>query len=154
MYKKEKMNLKKENGNKEWRKRVFEIDLKNIYDMKNIQNNGVNNIDEINLLHYILNPSTRSKNINYNYSPILHGCINTHRVRGKYILLRILLDTGYSYTIVTRKLMLKLKNTKYSIMQWKTQAANTSSNHKSKIHFTFHETSATVTWNYHVDDSA
>ena len=61
-----------------WRKRAFENELKNIYDMKilkstnRIHDNKLNKIYECNLLHDILNPSKRTKNINFHYSPILH----------------------------------------------------------------------------------
>ena len=52
--------------------------LKNIYYMKKIHDNNVNIIPEFNLLHDIINYSKRNKSYNYNYYPILHGCINTH----------------------------------------------------------------------------
>ena len=48
-----------------------------------INENGVNKIYECNLLNDILNPSTRAKNLNIHYSPILHGCINTQNGRAK-----------------------------------------------------------------------
>ena len=50
---------------------------KDIYDIYDI--NDVNDLSEFNVLHDILNPSKHIKIINYNYSPILHGCINTRR---------------------------------------------------------------------------
>ena len=49
--------------------------------MNCIHNNDVNKISECNLLHDILNPSKRTKNINNNYSPILHVCMNTRKGR-------------------------------------------------------------------------
>ena len=52
--------------------------------MNNIHDNDVNNKDEFNLLHDILNTFKRTKNTNYRYSPILNGCTNTRRDRGKY----------------------------------------------------------------------
>ena len=63
-------------------KHVFESKLKK-YDIKRpngvyfIHDNEVNKIAEFNLLHDILNPSTRTKYINIHYSPVLHGCMNT-----------------------------------------------------------------------------
>ena len=44
--------------------------------MTRIHNNEVNNITERNLLHDIINPPKRTKNLNSHYSPILHGCMN------------------------------------------------------------------------------
>ena len=74
---------------KKWRlelhKRVFECELKNTYDieiqndMTRIHDNKVNNISEWNLLHDILNPPKPKKNLNIQYSPILHGCMNTKK---------------------------------------------------------------------------
>ena len=51
--------------------------LKIEIDMTRIQNNGVKNITECNLLHDISNPPKRAKNLNIHYSPILHLCMNT-----------------------------------------------------------------------------
>ena len=64
---------------------MIESKLKYIYDMKIL--NGINHIDdkkvdhtaEWNLPHGILNYYKRTKNINSHYSPIIHGCMNTHR---------------------------------------------------------------------------
>ena len=65
-----------------------------------IHNNEVNNIVERNLLHEIINPLKRAKNLNSHYSPILHGCMNTRHVRVKFMNFCILLDIGYSSAIV------------------------------------------------------
>ena len=55
--------------------------------------NEVNKISECNLLHDILNPSKRTKNLNSHYSTILHGCINTQKVRAKFKNFCILLES-------------------------------------------------------------
>ena len=55
-----------------------------------IHDNKVKNIAECNLLHDIINPPKRAKNINIYYSPILHGCKNTRKVRAKFKNFRIL----------------------------------------------------------------
>ena len=47
--------------------------------MNRVQDNKVKKIYEQNLLHDILNPSKRTKNINSHYSTILHGCRNTRK---------------------------------------------------------------------------
>ena len=47
--------------------------------MNCIHDNEVNNISEFNILHGILNPYKRTKNINIYYSTILHGCMNTKK---------------------------------------------------------------------------
>ena len=52
---------------KEWRKRVFESEFENMYDIENqnginrIHDNEVNKIAECNLLHDIINPYKRTK---------------------------------------------------------------------------------------------
>ena len=54
----------------ELRKHAFECELKHIYgfenknDMTHIHDNEVNNISECNLLHDIINPHRRAKNVN------------------------------------------------------------------------------------------
>ena len=73
-----------------------------------INDNEVNKIDEWNLLHDIINPPKRTKNLNRYYSPILHGCMNTRNGRAKFKNFWILLESGYSSTIVTGKLVEKL----------------------------------------------
>ena len=65
-----------------WRKRAFEIKLKNTYDIKipnvmtRIHGEKVNKITECNLIHDIINPSKRTKISNIHKYPILHGCMN------------------------------------------------------------------------------
>ena len=65
-----------------------------------IHNNKINHIDEFNLLHDILNPNKLKKQLNIHYSPILHGWMNTRKVKAKCKNFRILLGSGCSYTIV------------------------------------------------------
>ena len=67
--------------------------------------NEVNKISECNLLHDILNPSKRTKNLNSHYSTILHGWINTHKGRAEFKNFRILLDSEYSPTILMGRLI-------------------------------------------------
>ena len=68
MYELDKSSL--DDFHKEWCNREFESELKNIYNMKilndmnHIHNKEGNNIYELNLLHDISNPSKRTKNIN------------------------------------------------------------------------------------------
>ena len=52
--------------------------------MNNIHDNGINIIAELNLLHDILNLPKHTKYVNYDYSPIIHGCMRTCRDRGIY----------------------------------------------------------------------
>ena len=51
--------------------------------MNPIHDNEVNNIAEWNLLHDMINPSKRTKNINSNYSHILNGCMNICKGKSK-----------------------------------------------------------------------
>ena len=55
-----------------------------------------------------------------------------------------------------RRLVLKLYLEKYSVMQWHTQAGNSTTNIKGIVDFTFFSLSTThvVTYKWNVDDSA
>ena len=66
------MSLDKNKENIEWRKRAFECEPKNEYEIE-IQNgmtcihkNKVNKLAEYNLIHDILNPPKNTKNSNIN----------------------------------------------------------------------------------------
>ena len=97
---------------KEQCKRAFESEIKDyikILDIMNrIYDNKVNNIAQCNLLHNIINPSKRTKNINIHYSPILHGYMNTRKGKENFKIFRILLDIGYSSNILMTSLITKL----------------------------------------------
>ena len=101
-----------------------------------MHNNEVNNIAECNLLHDIINPPRRAKNLNRHYSPILHGCMNTIRVKSNFKNFRIILDSGCSSMIVIGVLVKKLGLEKDAPMQWNTQAGNITTNLEVKIYFT------------------
>ena len=58
--------------------------IKNKNDMTRIHDKEVNKISEYNLLHDIINPPTRTKKLNNHYSHILHGCMNTRKVKDKF----------------------------------------------------------------------
>ena len=68
--------------------------------MAHIRDKEVNNIDEQNLLHDIINPPKRTKNVDSHYSPILYGCMNNRKSKAKFKNFRILLDSGRSSMIV------------------------------------------------------
>ena len=82
--------------------------------------------------------------------------MNTRKGRVRFKNYRILLDSVCSYTIVTRRLVQKLRPRKDDVMQWQTQAGNITTNLKVNVDFTLPALSANnvVTWNCHVDDSA
>ena len=52
--------------------------------MNCIQDNKVNHIYECYLLHDIINPPKRTKNLNSHYSPILHVFNNTRKGKLKF----------------------------------------------------------------------
>ena len=52
--------------------------------MTRMHNNEVKNIPECNLLHDIINPPKRGRNLNSHYSPILHGCMKTRKSKAKF----------------------------------------------------------------------
>ena len=82
--------------------------------------------------------------------------MNTRKVRLKFKNFRILLDSGFSSTIVIGRLVEKHTLEKYAVMQQHTQVVNITTNLKVKVDFTLPSISATntVTWKFHLDDSA
>ena len=77
--------------------------------MNCINGNKVNKISEFILLHDMINPSKRTKDINSHYYPILHVCVNTQKGKENFNNFRILLDSGCSFTIVMISLIENLK---------------------------------------------
>ena len=82
--------------------------------------------------------------------------MNTRKGRTKLKNFRIILDSGCSSTIVTRRLVEKLNPEKYAVMQWKTQAGNITNNLKVNVDFTLPALIATdvMKWKCHVYESA
>ena len=82
--------------------------------------------------------------------------MNIRRGRGQFNNFQILLNIGFSSTIVMGRLVEKLKLEKYSVTQWKTQAENFTTDLKVKLDFTLHSliTTNDVMWKCNVDDSA
>ena len=121
-----------------------------------INDNEVKNISECNLLHDIINPPERTKNINSHYSPILHGCMSNRKGRAQFKKFLIILDNGCIYTIVTRRILQKLCPEKDAVMKWQIQARNITSNLKVNVDFNLSTISATnvVMCKCNVDDSA
>ena len=72
-----------------------------------MHNNEVKNIAEFNLLHDIINPPKRAKNLNNHYSHIIHGCMNTRKGKAKFKNFRIILYSGFSSTILMGSLVKK-----------------------------------------------
>ena len=124
--------------------------------MNHIHDNVINNIAGLNLPHGILNLSKRTKDVNYDYFPIIHGCMSTCRGRVIHKNAWLLLDRGCSSAVVIMRLMLKLLKTKYPVTQWQIQAGNITTDHKVKIYLTSPDFSVTkhLTWNFCVDDFA
>ena len=124
--------------------------------MTRVHNKKVNKIPECNLLHDIINSSKRTKHLNSHYYPILHACMNTRHGRAKFKSFWILLDSGFSPTILMVRLVEKIHHEKDAVMQRHIQARNITTNHKVKVFFTLTTPSTMnfVTWKCHVDDSA
>ena len=82
--------------------------------------------------------------------------MNTIKGKSKFINLRILLDSGCSYTILMVSLVEKLSPKKYYVIQWHKQDGNIAINLKVEVNFTLPEIIATygVKWKYHVYDSS
>ena len=94
--------------------------IENRNEMIYMYDNEVRNIAEWNLLHDIINPPKRARNINSHYSPIIHVCMNTRKGRAKFQNFRILLDSVYSSMIVMRRLVEKICPEKEAGVQWQT----------------------------------
>ena len=121
-----------------------------------IHDKDVKNIAEYNLLHDIINPPKRAKNINSHYSPITHECMNTRKGRANFKNFQIILDSGCSSKVVMGRLVGKLNPDKDAVIQLNTQALNITSNYKVKLYFALPVLNAmnSVMWKFHVDDSA
>ena len=52
--------------------------------MTRIHKKELKNIAECNLLHDIINPPKRAKNLNSHYSPILQGFMNTRKGKDRF----------------------------------------------------------------------
>ena len=68
-----------------------------------IHDNEVNKIAEFNFLHGIINPTKITKN--RHCSSIIHECINTRKGRENFNNFRILLESGWSSTIIMGSLV-------------------------------------------------
>ena len=112
-------------------------------------------MSEWNLLHDIPNPSKWTKFSDIHYSPIIHGCMNTLKVRSKFKNFWIWLDSGCISTILIKRLIETVNPKRYDAMQWHTQAGNINTYLKVKTDFTLPKLSAMkiVMRNCHVDDS-
>ena len=71
--------------------------------MTRIHDKELNNIAGCNLLHIIINPPKQK--IDFHYSTILYGCMNTKKGRVNFKIFKILLNIGYSSTIVIGNLV-------------------------------------------------
>ena len=135
------IHLSLEDSHKEWRKRVFEGKTENIYDMKTLNDmnfinvNKVNYLYEFNLLHDKPYPSRQTKNTNGYYPLILHVCMNTRRDKEKSNNFRILLYSGFSSTVVMKRITTKIKTKKYSVIQYHTHPVKLTINLKVKLYF-------------------
>ena len=74
--------------------------------------------------------------------------MNNIRGRERFKNFEILLDSGFSSTIVMGRLVEKLHPEKDSVIQWRTQARNITSNHEVKVDFTLPtiRTTNVMTW--------
>ena len=58
-------------------------------------------------MYDIQNTSKHTENLNIHYSPILHLLMNTRNGRAKFKNFLILLDSGSSYTIASKRIITK-----------------------------------------------
>ena len=82
--------------------------------------------------------------------------MNTIKSKEKLKNFRILLESGFSSTIVMGRLVEKLYINEDAVMQWHTQSGNITTNLKVKVYFILPALSATtvVTWKCHAYESA
>ena len=98
------MSLEETKEKREWYKHAFECkksayEIVNQNDMKRINDNEVNKVYKCDLLHNVINPPKRIKNIDIHYFPILHGFMNTRKGKVKFNIFRIILESGCSSTV-------------------------------------------------------
>ena len=121
-----------------------------------IHDKEINHTAEYILSHDILNPPKRTKTINSHYYPIIHGCMDTRKVKAKFKNFRILLYSKFSSSILMGRLIQRFHPKINVVMRWHTQPVNITTNFKVEIDSILPELSATnfVTWKYHVDESS
>ena len=102
--------------------------MKIVYDIKNIYDNDVINIPELNLLYDMFNPSKTTKMLIL-VIPLSCMSVWINAEARQYISL-ILLYSECSFTILMRIPTSKIKRTKYSVMQWQTQASKITTNNR------------------------
>ena len=73
--------------------------------MVRIHDKKVDKIAKCSLLHDIINPLKRAKILHVHYSPILHGFMNTRKVKAKFKNFRVLLDSGFSSNILIGRIV-------------------------------------------------
>ena len=111
--------------------------------MNCIHENKVNKMAEWSLLNDIPNPSKCTKLPDIHCSPILQKFMNTLKVRSKFKIFRILLDSGCSSTIVMKRLIKTIHPKRDDVMKWHKQAGSINTDQKVKIDFTLPKLSAT-----------
>ena len=81
--------------------------------------------------------------------------MNARKGKAEFKNFQILLDSGFSSTIVMGILVEKIHPKKYAVMQWHTQAVNITTNLKVEVDFTLPSLNANnaVAWKCHVDES-
>ena len=82
------------------------------------------------------------------------GAINNQLGKSKLSNLQILLDSGASSTILSRKYATQLRKKKTKPQKWITQAGTIKTNQRPKVDLILPELDATkiVTWDCHMDD--
>ena len=85
----------------------------------------------------------------------MHGCMNFCCGRSYYKIFYIILDNGFSSTIVNVKIKKQLTYKPTSPKKWSTQARNFTTKAKAKVDLCLPEFSLTkiVMWKYHVDST-
>ena len=120
LYQVENISLNETKEKLEWRKHAFEYEILYVIENRNkmiyIHDKKVNTIAECNLIHDIINPLKRTKQLNSHYSPILHWRMNTRKDGENFKNFRILLDSGCSSKIVMKRLVETLYPEKDDVM--------------------------------------
>ena len=101
---------------------------------------------------HLINPTKKK---NRHYTPILIGNTNGRLGKAKFCTLRILLDSGASFSIVIGKHTHKLRHKNTQPVKWSTKGSDVLTTCKTNAELVQPELDATksVTWSFHVDDS-
>ena len=110
---------------------------------------------ECNSLNVSVKKETKRRKLQHK-TPVLIGSLFTRKGTDDQRVIKILLDSGTSSTIISGDYCKKLRKSTDSKTKWNTKGGNFTTNYTAKLKFTLPEldNNKIVTWTAHVDDSS